>query len=170
VSGEATSVRLVPWSDEHDAATVQWLNDPAIRASFGITRAVTLEGHRQWRLQRTGLAAWAIVADDAHLGNFLLDLNQRHASAYLQIYIGEVRAQGRGTGRRAMTLGLAEAFGSLGMNRVWLHTRDDNPRARHLYGSLGFRSEGFERESILEDGRFLDQERWALLRAEWLAR
>lgn len=169
MSDAATSVHLVPWADEHDAATVRWLNDPAIRASFGITSAVTLEGHRQWRLRHASLAAWAIDVDGAHCGNFLLDLNRRHASAYLQIYIGDAPVQGRGIGRQAMALGLAEAFGPLAMNRVWLHTRQDNPRARHLYESLGFCSEGTERESIRERGRFLDQERWALLRAEWRA-
>lgn len=160
-------IRLVPWTEAHDAATVRWLNDPAIRASFGITASVTLESHRGWRHAHENLAAWAILAGADHCGNLLLDLNRRHASAYLQIYIGETGRQGRGIGRRAMALGLAEAFGPLGLNRVWLHTRADNPRACHLYESLGFRSEGTERESIRDGGRFLDQQRWSLLRSEW---
>ncbi|CAN7152719.1 MULTISPECIES: GNAT family N-acetyltransferase [unclassified Acidovorax] len=167
MSGIVTGVCFVPWSDANDGATVRWLNDPAIRASFGITGSVTLESHRQWRRQHTSLAAWAIEADSIHCGNFLLDINPRHASAYLQIYIGETYLQGRGIGRQAVALGLVKAFGTLAMNRVWLHTRQDNPRARHLYESLGFRYEGTERESIRDGDRFLNQDRWALLRADW---
>ena len=165
-----TDVRLVPWSDRHDEATVRWLADPAIRASFGITSEVTLEGHRRWRASQPGLVAWAICEARRHCGNLLLDVNRRHDSAYLQIYLGEPAAQGRGLGRSAMALALSEAFGALGLHRVWLHTRADNLRAQRLYRSLGFAAEGTERDSIKDGGRYVDQRRWSLLASEWTQR
>lgn len=158
---------LVPWQDKHDAQTVRWLGDPAIRASFGITTAVSLESHRRWRAAQPALVAWAICTGGFHCGNLLLDLNRRHDSAYLQIYIGEPAQQGRGLGRAAMELALNEAFDVLALNRVWLHTRADNARAQRLYHRLGFRAEGVERESVKSGGRYLDQQRWALLASEW---
>ena len=167
---ESPLCQLVPWEERHDAATVRWLNDPAIRASFGITSTVTLEGHRAWRLAHPGVIAWAIEADGTHCGNLVLDVNRRHRSAYLQIYIGEAAFQGRGLGRQAMALALDAAFGPHGLHRVWLHTRADNPRAIALYRGLGFREEGIERESILLPGAgWTDQTRWAMLAQEWRA-
>jgi RimJ/RimL family protein N-acetyltransferase len=158
---------LVPWADEHDSNTVRWLNDPRIRADFGITTAVTLDSHRHWRRTHAGLAAWAIVASGSHCGNILLDINRRHDNAYLQIYIGEPLAQGKGLGRSAMTQGLDQAFGTLALHRIWLHTRADNARARQLYSALGFHSEGIEREGVKVGGHYVDQERWALLANQW---
>jgi RimJ/RimL family protein N-acetyltransferase len=159
--------RLVPWNDTHDERTVRWLNDPAIRASFGITSPVSLESHRRWQASQAATVAWAIEVDGLHCGNLLLDLNRRHDSAYLQIYIGEPGKQGRGVGRAAMELALAQAFGHLGLHRVWLHTRPDNIWAQRLYQSLGFRHEGIERESVKADGVYLSQQRWSLLASEW---
>jgi RimJ/RimL family protein N-acetyltransferase len=161
--------RLARWEPRHDEATVRWLNDPAIRESFGITTQVTLEGHRAWREQKTSVVGWAIEsAQGRHCGNLLLDVNGRHRSAYLQIYIGEAGEQGRGLGTAAMALALDQAFGPLALHRVWLHTRSGNPRAMHVYRKLGFREEGIERESILlPDGAWADQTRWALLAPEW---
>lgn len=165
-----TDVRLVPWTDGHDEQTVRWLNDPAIRASFGITAAVSLESHRRWRATQPGVVAWAILEAGQHCGNVLLDMNRRHDSAYLQIYIGEPGAQGRGLGRSAMALALSEAFGALGLHRVWLHTRAENLRAQRLYRGLGFAAEGTERDSIKAGERYVDQQRWSLLATEWTSR
>lgn len=163
-----TACTLETWQSAHDALTVQWLNDPVLRASFGITSAVTLESHRRWRVGATHLTAWAVRdADGRHVGNVLLHRNDAHRSAYLQIYIGETRARGHGLGKVAMQLALAQAFGPLQLHRVWLHTRLDNVRAERLYRSLGFQLEGLERESILTPQGYVSQHRWALLAQEW---
>ena len=163
-----TPCTLESWQDAHDAATVRWLNDPALRGSFGITSAVTLESHRRWRTTTPNLTAWAIRdAGGHHVGNLLLQRNDVHRSAYLQIYVGEPQAQGRGLGKAAMRLALAQAFGPLQLHRVWLHTRLDNLRAERLYRNLGFQLEGLERECILAPQGYVSQHRWALLAQEW---
>lgn len=163
-----TNCTLEPWQDAHDAATVRWLNDPALRASFGITSAVTLESHRRWRTAAPSLTAWALRdAGGHHVGNLLLQRNDAHRSAYLQIYVGEPKAQGQGLGTSAMRLALTQAFGPLQLHRVWLHTRLDNLRAERLYRNLGFQLEGLERESILASQGYVSQHRWALLAQEW---
>ena len=163
-------VALVPWNDTHDANTVRWLADPTIRASFGITAQVTLEGHRRWRSNNANVVGWAITQQGAHCGNMLLDINRRHDSAYLQIYLGEASSQGHGLGRAAMTMSLDQAFGPLTLHRVWLHTRPENVRAQRLYESLGFQLEGTERESIKTAGGYLSQLRWSLLAPQWAKR
>ena len=45
----------------------------------------------------------------------------------------------------------------------------DNKRAQRSYEKAGFRHEGTLRHGHFVDGRFMDVERMALLRDEWLA-
>jgi RimJ/RimL family protein N-acetyltransferase len=77
---------------------------------------------------------------------------------------------GQGTGRRALEAVLALAFGELGAHRVWLDTFVDNPRARHLYGSLGFREDGVLREAWCRDGAYKSLVLMSILDREYAAR
>jgi RimJ/RimL family protein N-acetyltransferase len=161
------SVTLAPWTDAHDARTVAWLNDPDIRATFGVTSTPTLEGHRRWKAAFAGLSAFAILAEGAHVGNALLLRNDRHRSAYLQLYIGSPEHRGRGLGRRSLEALLQLAFGGLGLHRVWLHTLPDNTAAERLYQSVGFLREGLERDAVMANGGFRSQNRWSLLASDF---
>ena len=54
--------------------------------------------------------------------------------------------------------------------RAWeLDVYADNTRAQRSYEKAGFRHEGTLRHGHFADGRFMDVERMALLRDEWLA-
>lgn len=46
------------------------------------------------------------------------------------------------------------AFDNNKYNRLWLDVRTDNPRAKHLYESCGFKVEGELRESVFADNKF----------------
>ena len=168
---QTAGVKLVPYRPRHDARTVQWLNAPDIRMTFGISRPVTLASHRAWIEAAHGTLVWAINdAGDTHCGNVLLHCNARHRSAYFQIYIGEPAMRGRGIGKVVLDLVLAHAFTDLDLHRVWLHTFADNVPAERLYANAGFVDEGVERESILREGSFCSQRRWSLLAREWRSR
>jgi RimJ/RimL family protein N-acetyltransferase len=163
-------VILRPWTDADDAATLRWLADPFIRDTFGITSAPTLDGHRRWKAAQTTLSAFAIEAEGRHVGNALLHREPRHRSAYLQIYLGEAAARGRGIGREALAALLAIGFTELGLHRIWLHTLPGNVAAETLYRAAGFVSEGVERDATLTPEGFRSQTRWALLAPDWRAR
>lgn len=49
---------------------------------------------------------------------------------------------GRGLGRPAMRAICDLVFDAWGAERLWLDVFEDNPRARHLYESLGFHATG----------------------------
>lgn len=162
---------LAPYSESHDAKTLEWLNRPDIKSTFGLYRSIDLETHRTWVKAATDTSIWAILGPEGqHVGNVLLKVNQRHQSGYFQIYIGEPASQRRGIGDLALKSTLRKAFEELGLHRVWLHTLPDNIRAERLYLKNGFTLEGIERESILVDGRFINQQRWSILVQEWRAK
>jgi RimJ/RimL family protein N-acetyltransferase len=159
---------LRPYGREHDAATVRWLDSGELRATFGFSGAITVESHRRWVDASKNTHIWAILdAQGTHCGNTLLHVNNRHRSAYFQMYIGEAPARGRGVGEAALRLTMAHAFERLGLHRVWLHTFATNLAAEALYRKTGFVLEGVERDAILTEGRFISQNRWSLLADEW---
>lgn len=64
--------------------------------------------------------------------------------------------QGRGIGRLLMQT-LLEAAPAMGLRRLELYVRADNPRAISLYAALGFHHEGTRRDFVrLNDGGFID--------------
>lgn len=165
---EATTVRLLPYGPEHDAQTVAWLNDERMQRSFGLSRKITVASHRAWILANADTFIWAITGEAGeHFGNILLQPVQSRRSSYLQIYIGNPAARGKGVGWKALACVLDFAFGKLGLHRIWLHTLPDNKIAAALYEKAGFVREGMEREALPRDGGFVDQWRWSILSHEW---
>lgn len=167
---EKNHIRLIPYGQEHYRQTVEWLNSNELRETFGLTRLITLESHRQWIESSRDVLKWAIY-DERHVycGNVLLHCRLTHRSAYFQIYLGNSQARGRRIGSTTLQVVLDHAFRDLNLHRVWLHTLMGNARAERLYERAGFVREGIERDAILREGVFHSQARWSLLATEWSA-
>ena len=165
---EKNDVKLIPYASEHDQQTVEWLNSSELRETFGLTRTITLESHRQWIESSRDVLKWAICDESqVHSGNVLLHCTWLHRSAYFQIYLGNSQARGRRIGSTVLEVVLHHAFRNLDLHRVWLHTLMGNVRAERMYEKAGFVREGIERDAILRDGTFHSQARWSLLANEW---
>jgi RimJ/RimL family protein N-acetyltransferase len=165
---EKNNLRLIPYGREHDQQTVNWLNSAELRETFGLTRTITLESHRQWIESSRDVLKWAIFDEcQVHCGNVLLHCTWSHLSAYFQIYLGNSQARGRRIGSTILGVVLHHAFHNLSLHRVWLHTLMGNVRAERMYEKAGFVQEGIERDAILREGIFHSQARWSLLANEW---
>lgn len=70
----------------------------------------------------------------------------------------------RRIGRRLLEAVIDSADNWLGLRRLELSVNVDNAPAISLYTSLGFETEGRERQSILRDGHLVDSYRMARLR------
>lgn len=62
--------------------------------------------------------------------------------------------KGRGFGRTAVELVQVYCFENLGAHRLWLDVVETNRRARTLYESAGFRTEGILRDALKQKGTF----------------
>lgn len=89
----------------------------------------------------------------------------RYRSATLGIIIGERSHWSRGYGPEAINALLEHAFGSLGLERVRLHTFGDNLRAQNAFRKVGFVE---VRRSVGPSGRV--DVHMELCRQSWLAR
>jgi diamine N-acetyltransferase len=122
---------------------------------------------------------------EEHLG-FLRDPRQRHliaeaagrpvGFALLRLHPEDravelrrlaVTEKGRGYGRAALRLAMAEAFEEHGAHRLWLDVKPHNERDRSLYRSAGFVEEGTLRDALFHDGRFESLVVMSVLRPEW---
>jgi len=120
-----------------------------------------------------------------HLG-FLRDPHQRHLIAeagerpvgfvLLRLHTEDravelrrlaVTEKGRGYGRAALRLVMAQAFEEHGAHRLWLDVKPHNERALALYRGAGFVEEGLLRDALYYDGRFESLVVMSILRPEW---
>lgn len=114
-------------------------------------------------------AVWVIEVDGEIVGEIaLMDLDQFNRSCGLRLWITGARDEGIGT--RASRLAIDHAFEDVGLHRLSLEVYDHNPRARHIYESLGFVLEGTARDAFLLDGDWVDRHDMAVLAHEWESR
>ena len=167
IDSSPQEINIVPYGPQYDEQTVRWLNDPDLKKTFGLTRSVNLEGHREWLKAQKDYCLWAIVRGTKdHLGNVSVQLNTRHASGYLQIYIGKKEERRKGVGVKTMTYVLDYCFLKLQLHRVCLHVHPENEPALRLYKKLGFIEEGLERESIRDGNTYRSHLRLSILEEE----
>lgn len=146
-------MQLVPLASSHAEATLRWVSDPEIAAAIGLTAAPSRERTLEFIAGAEAddsVDAAAILVEDTHVGNVVLDLiDRRVGTARLSIYIGPSEARGRGCGRAAIRGTLERAFGELGLHKVWLVVHERNAAAIAAYEACGFRVEGRLRDEFL---------------------
>jgi RimJ/RimL family protein N-acetyltransferase len=110
------------------------------------------------------------IEDDEVIGRMdLFEIDKVNGSAGFGMAIGEHRWRGQGLGTDAVNAVLDFCFGQLRLERVWLVTDSVNERAQHVYRKAGLVEEGRLRRAFYQDGRYQDDVRMAILRADWEA-
>ena len=108
------------------------------------------------------------TVDGARVGYLILagrtDENQN--IEFRRIVITE---KNKGYGRVAVRLVKQRAFDELKAHRLWLDVKEYNSRARHLYETEGFRTEGELRECLKSVDGFESLVVMSMLRKEYLA-
>jgi diamine N-acetyltransferase len=93
-------------------------------------------------------------------------LSEHRAVEIKRIVIG---APNQGTGKRLLTEVADRAFGQYGAHRLYLDVFVNNDRARHVYETFGFRTEGIMRDAIYRDGAYYSLVLMSLLETEYHA-
>ena len=152
-----------------------WINDPATVRYNAAFKPVTWEEHCAWfdtaeaRADRR-LFVFRRSATAPAIGVIqLIDIHSTHRSAELVVRIGEAEQRGSGLGSAALRLVLDQAFGDLGLERVWLRVFSNNGRAIGAYEKVGFHREGLMRRSALIEEEWLDQWVMGVLRQDYLS-
>jgi len=164
-------VELSPLALEHVESTFQFIVDPSVRDNLGVRTEPSIERTRQWienaRVDES-IRAYAILLAGVHVGNAVLDrIDPYLQTGRLSVYVGERTVRRGGIGRSACYRLLEEAFGCVGLRKVWLTVHVRNYAALRTYVRLGFSIEGVMREEFVLQGERIDAFLMSILRREF---
>ncbi|NLX20285.1 MAG: GNAT family N-acetyltransferase [Phycisphaerae bacterium] len=160
--------------EPEDAPVLErWINDPHIWANLSMRPPCNAPRERAW-IEKLGsdpsehVFGIVVRAEDRLIGSVGLHrIHPANRSAMLGISIGDAGYHNRGYGTEAVKLMLRYGFEELNLNRIGLAVYAHNLRAIRCYQKAGFVPEGCLRDSLYQGGRFHDEYRFAILRAEW---
>lgn len=105
---------------------------------------------------------------DGQVGGIGLVLHPSHHRAELGYWIA-VPHWNNGYATEASAAMLDYGFNTLNLNRIYAMYFAENVASGRVMQKLGMTHEGCMRKHTLKDGRFLDVERYGILRDEWIA-
>jgi RimJ/RimL family protein N-acetyltransferase len=176
LEGDAITLRGVTLSDVTDEYC-GWLNDPEVsqflETRFHPQTRESIERYVAAMAGATDSAFLAIIEKKSarHIGNIKLGpINWIHRFADVSLVIGDRASWGRGYGADAIATVTAYAFSRLNLHRLQAHIYAANVGSRKAFLKVGYRHEGTFREKRFSDGRYQDEEYFAILRSDWDAR
>ena len=112
--------------------------------------------------------SFAIEAHETFIGICVLfNENNLARTVEVGIGIGNKLYWGKGFGREALSLLVNYAFRYHNYHKVWLQVHSDNQRAIKAYTHVGFVEEGWLRQHVYSNGRYVDLVYMGILRSEW---
>jgi RimJ/RimL family protein N-acetyltransferase len=167
-----SGLRLRPWSPEDAPAVLAAFAEPLMSRQAAAPIRTAADAERwiaQWEAARAADRAHAFAvtgpsgSDGTVLGHVCVSgVDRRHRTGWVSYWTASA-ARGRGAASEA-TRALADwALTELGLFRLELGHRTDNPASCRVASAAGFRVEGLERAKLEYDGRRYDVELHARL-------
>lgn len=159
---EQAGIYLRPMTYDDTDLIIKWRNSDAVRKNFIYQGLFTRESHENWIRTRveTGEVVQTIICDIAtgtpYGSVYIRDIDRHHNKAEYGIFIGEPQARGRGIGTAAARLMLKLCFEELGLHRVYLRALSGNMQAVRSYEKAGFEREGYLKDDVCIDGKYID--------------
>ncbi|WP_338898204.1 GNAT family protein [Streptomyces sp. TG1A-60] len=173
LTGDKTVLR--PFTEDDVPVMARILADPEVvrltgspTEAFGLDRLRSWYGSRNDQTDRLDLAVVNQATGELVGETVLNEWDEANRSCCFRILIGP-GGRDRGLGTEAVRLTVGHAFEQLGLHRVSLSVFTHNPRARRAYEKAGFVAEGVERQTLWQDGQWIDAVRMSVLAPEWAA-
>ena len=168
-------VDLRPLAESDVDHILTWVNDPAIVGNIAAFAGSAFTRDQELAYVRRTLASsservWSVL--EAGTGRYLgqvgvHQIHDRSKVGRLACIIAARTDMGRGFGSAAIRGALDQAFGALGLHKVWLMIFATNQRSRRTYARLGFVEEGVLREEYFHEGGWHDMLRMSMLARDW---
>lgn len=153
-------VQLERLGKKHLHETWRWMRDPRITSPFGRSDKLTWHAHVRWfhaTEQDQKQAIFAIVAlpRKEHIGNIgLKNIDPKHRSGELWIYIGNHAYHRKGMAMAAMKILIPHAFNTLRLHRLQARIFENNSASLRLFKKCGFREEGKLKDAFVYQNKF----------------
>ncbi|QYX79940.1 GNAT family N-acetyltransferase [Streptomyces akebiae] len=173
LTGERAVLR--PFAEDDATVMARILADPEVvrltgsaTEEFGADRLRAWYGSRSEQNDRLDLGIVDRASGELVGETVLHEWDEANRSCCFRVLIGP-GGRNKGLGTEAVRLTVGHAFEGLGLHRVSLYVFTHNPRARRAYEKVGFVAEGVERQTLWQDGRWIDAVRMSVLAPEWAA-
>jgi UDP-4-amino-4,6-dideoxy-N-acetyl-beta-L-altrosamine N-acetyltransferase len=169
----AAEVTLRAVADADSDRLLAWRNAPQVAAYMYADHVITPDEHARWFAGIPGdarRAYWIIAVDGtpAGLANFY-DIDRTHGRAAWAYYIADPGARGRGVGSYVEYWMIEQAFGPMGLRKLWCEVLAANEPVLRLHRTFGFTEEARLRGHVVKGGQPLDVVGLGLLADEWAA-
>lgn len=111
----------------------------------------------------------AIIKAEGKSVGYAITAGIKDANKAIELRRIVVVEKGKGYGKAAIQLYKKLAFEEFKAHRLWLDVREYNTKARDLYKALGFVEEGYIRECILVDNKYVSHYIMSILEQEYKA-
>ncbi|MDH5530171.1 MAG: UDP-4-amino-4,6-dideoxy-N-acetyl-beta-L-altrosamine N-acetyltransferase [Paracoccaceae bacterium] len=152
----ADQLRKLRASDK--ANLLAWRNAPFVRQNVFHQSLITPEEHDKWLssvLDSDDCCYFVFEADGVDCGVVgLSSIKPVHGRCEWGFYTAPTAP--KGTATRMLSLALAQAFGPLGLRKVWAEVLGYNAASLRLHEKLGFVREGCLRQHHFINGTFHD--------------
>lgn len=170
IYGDKIILRNIDLSDTDDI--IRWRNNESVKKYFINQTLFTKESHLKWMNDyvSAGRTYQFIIIEKENnisIGSvYLRDVDKINKKAEFGVFIGEEKYRGLGIGIEATKLILKYAFNELGLNKIFLRVLSDNYSAIKSYLKVGFKYEGYFREDVCVNSKYLDVIFMGILRDE----
>lgn len=150
---------------------LSWRNSERIRKCMFSEEIIKEADHRKWFaacLNDDTRKDWIFVYEGERRGLIsFTDINYRHKRCFWGFYIGS-RMEGKNLGQIMAGLGLKKMFMDYGMHKIIGEVLVDNERSISFHKKLGFEQEGYFKDHILKNEKYIDVISFGLRKETWL--
>lgn len=149
---------------------VDWMNDPKVYKSMHFDIPILLDNTIRWfeNNQKNENRADVVFLKDGQLLAMggLTNINKVSSKAELYIFVNPHLQRG-GIGTQATKLLCKYGFETLGLNKIYLETNEDNFAAQRVYEKCGFQLEGILRQEYkTNEGTWKNRLYYGLIKGE----
>jgi UDP-4-amino-4,6-dideoxy-N-acetyl-beta-L-altrosamine N-acetyltransferase len=167
----APRLELRPLRPEDKDRLLAWRNSPEVAAYMFTDHRISPEEHERWFAGIAGdeqRAFWIIEVDGAAAGLAnLYDIDLQSRSCATASYLADPALRGRGLGGLVERLLIGEAFGKLGLTKVWCEVLASNAAGLRMHEKLGYRESPLPRGRTLKNGEPVEIVRLELSASDW---
>ena len=162
-------MKLVPFEREYIEHLYTWRLDPAVSLGFNCTYPMSMEQLEIWyseiieRKDILLLRMWGPSLQDSVGMVGLWNINRVHQKAEVRIIVAP-DDRSKGFGREAINAICDIAFKDMNLRKLYAYVLVSNEASGKLFDSCGFKQEGYLKDDIFSNGKYVDVYLFAKIR------
>ena len=164
-------IELLPVMEDDIELIMTWRNMPEVSEYMYTDNKITIEMQKKWFTKISEdptVKYWMISYQGKKLGVAnLVKISNVFDSCSWAFYLGDTSVRGAGIGSKVEFNVLSYVFAELNLNKLNCEVFSFNDKVISMHEKFGFRREGYYRQHVLKNGKYLDVVALALLKTEW---